>query len=57
MNFNADQIRSTTSREFRPFKEPAVPDPRVPRSLQKLLFKGSPVLDQYKGEIDAIIEE
>lgn len=57
MNFNADQLRSTTSREFRPFKVPAVPDPRVPRSLQKLFFEGSPVLDHYKGEVDAIIEE
>ena len=36
--FNENQMRSTTSRELRPFKVPAVPDPRIPRSLQNLMF-------------------
>ena len=56
-NFNPDQMRGTTSREFRPFKVPVVPDPRIPRSLQTVMFEGSEVPEHYQNEIDSIIEE
>ena len=57
LNFNERQMMSTTTREFRPYKVPVSPDPNIPRSLQNLLFQGSPVIDRHQSEIDSIIEE
>ena len=47
LNFNEHQLKNTTNRSVREHKVPTVPDPRIPRSLQKLLHKGGDFIPVY----------
>ena len=56
-NFKPGHLNDTTSDEMQKFKHPNVPDPRVPKSLQRMMFQGSDFLPQHQERIDAIIDE
>ena len=38
-------------------KKANIPDPRIPGSLQKLMFRGSEFMPQHQEKIDSLIED